>query len=104
MQTMLERIADAEQRADRLLEGANAASRERIAAAKAASEAAVAAALDAERKKTAEAQSEAERKGEALGREILTEVQTEIDAVRTGASDKLSAAVSYLMERIDKAL
>ena len=101
MQTMLERIAEAEKRADLVLEEANQKARERIAEAKAASETAIANASEKERAKTANALMEAEKQGIEQGEQILSSVRSEIEAVRQSALDRLPEAVAYLLERID---
>ena len=100
MPNMLERIAEAEQQADRMIEEANAAARERVTGAKAEAEQAVADALKAERQKTADALAAAETQGEANAKEILAAVEADKAAVRAAALDRLPEAVSYLMERV----
>ena len=104
MRTMLERIAEAEQQADKIIEEANAKAREQVAAAKTEAEAAVAQELDAERRKTAQSLANAEERGKALRDEIITSVRKEIDEARTTAVNKLPDTVSYLMERIESEL
>ena len=74
MRTMLERIAEAEQQADKIIEEANAKAREQIATAKAEAEAAVAQELDAERRKTAQSLANAEERGKELRDEIISSV------------------------------
>ena len=78
MQTMLERISEAEQQADQLIEQANTAARERIAKAKEEAEVFVASAQDKERS-----------------------VRKDIAAVREQACNKIPDAVAYLSERIE---
>ncbi len=100
MPTMLERIAEAEKQADRMIEEANAAARDQIANAKAEAEDAVAEALKAERQKTADAIAAAEAEGESNAKAILASVDADKAAVRAAALDRLPEAVSYLMERV----
>ncbi|MBR0081381.1 MAG: hypothetical protein IJP98_01425 [Clostridia bacterium] len=102
MQTMMERIAEAEQQADRLLEEANTSARDRIAAAKEEAESSYSASQDFERAKTVEAKALAERRGEQIAAEILADVSKEIDAVRTASEAKIPDATAYLLERIAK--
>ena len=104
MQTMLERIADAEKQADLVLEEANRQARESVAAAKEQAETAVAEAAEAEREKTAQALAKAETDGQALGESILSGVRGEISSVRAAAESKLPDAVTYLLERIEATL
>ena len=104
MRTMLKRIAEAEQQADKIIEEANAKAREQIATAKAEAEAAVAQELDAERRKTAQSLANAEERGKELRDEIISSVRTQINEARTAAVAKLPDTVSYLMERIDSEL
>ena len=102
MQTMMERIAEAEQKADRLLENANETARNRVAAAREEAAASVTAAQDFERAKTAEAKENAQRHGETLAAGILSDVSGEIVNVRKAGEAKIPEAVSYLLERIAK--
>jgi vacuolar-type H+-ATPase subunit H len=101
---MLERIAEAEQQADKIIEEANIKAREQIASAKAEAEAAVAQELDAERRKTVQSMANAEERGKELRDEIIAAVRAEISEARTAAENKLSDTVSYLMERIESEL
>ncbi|MBR3179746.1 MAG: hypothetical protein IKF49_09610 [Clostridia bacterium] len=104
MSTMLERIAEAEQQADKIIEEANIKAREQIASAKAEAEAAVAQELDAERRKTVQSMANAEERGKELRDEIIAAVRAEISEARTAAENKLPETVSYLMERIESEL
>lgn len=104
MNTMLERITEAEQQADRIVELANTQAREAIALAKANAEASISAAADMERKATAEATAKAETEGEAMQNEILSNQREVILNEQKAAEAKLSDAVSYLMERVEAAV
>ena len=66
MQTMLERIAEAEQQADAIIEKANSEARDRIAAARAEADASFAAARDSERDQTVEALATARQQGDQM--------------------------------------
>lgn len=104
MRTMLERIADAERQADRILEEANQRAKEQIAAARDEAGIAVERASEAEREKTARALAAAEAEGNALKETILASVRTEIETVREHAETRLFDAVAYLTERIEATL
>ena len=96
MQTMMERIAEAEQQADRILEEANAGAKDRVAAAREA----FAASQEFERAKTAEAKETAERLGRQQAEEILVSVRGEIADLKRQCEAKIPKAVSYILERI----
>lgn len=100
MQTMMERIAEAEQQADRILEEANAGAKDRVAAAREEAEHAFAASQEFERAKTAEAKETAERLGRQQAEEILVSVRGEIADLKRQCEAKIPKAVSYILERI----
>ena len=101
MQTMLERISEAEQQADQLIEQANTAARERIAKAKEEAEVFVASAQDKERSKTSEVLETAKADGDREADAILSSVRKDIAAVREQACNKIPDALAYLSERIE---
>ena len=102
MQTMMERIAEAEQQADRMLEEANTGAKDRIAAAREEAENAFAASQEFERAKTTEAKEHAQRLGEQQAKEILAAVHGEIADMQSKSEAKIPEAVSYVLERIAK--
>ena len=101
MNTMLERIKEAELQADRLVEQANVQARESIVLAKADAEAAVSEAAEAERKATAEAVLKAEAEGEAMQNDIFSHHRETLLKEQKAAETKVPEAVRYLMERVE---
>ena len=101
MQTMLDRIAEAEQQADAILEQASKDAKDSIAKAKTDAEAAVAEAAESEHKQTADALARAESEGERLSEQILCDVRKDIIQSHAAAAEHVPEAVTYLMERIE---
>lgn len=97
----MERIADAEARADAILEEANRTARERVANAKTEADEAIAAAAAQEREQTAEALKKAQADGEAIAKEVTEKARSETEALIGKAKTHVPEAVAYLMERIE---
>ena len=101
MTSIMERIAEAEAKADAILEEANRTARERVTQAKNDAEEALKAAETAEREKTAEALVRAREEGEKIAEEVTAKAKAETDALHAKASEHVSEAVASLMERIE---
>ena len=101
MQDMLQRIAEAEQQADQILEQANEQAKEMITRAKTESEEMIVREHADALKQTEEAIGRAEAEGETAAAEILEATRKGILAIRQNAAARIPEAVSYLMERIE---
>ena len=101
MTSIMERIAEAEQKADAILEEATRTARERITQAKSDADAALAAADEAERMRTAEALQHAHEEGERIAEQVTAQAKAETDAVHANAVLHVPEAVASLMERIE---
>lgn len=101
MQDIMERITEAEQQADLLIEEARVSARDAVAKAKAESEARISAAVLSEREESAAASERANREGAAIAQGIMDEHRDSLMQSRTQAEAKLPQAVAYLMERVE---
>ena len=101
MTSIMERIAEAESRADAILEEANRTARERVAKPKIDADETIAAAAESERTHTAEMLRQAQTDGEAIAVEVTEKAKTETDKLIGEAERNVSEAVAYLMERIE---
>ena len=101
MSSIMERIAEAEQKADEILEEASRTARERVTQAKNDSEAALSAADEAERRRTADALLNARKEGERIASEVTEKAKAETDAIHADAVRHIPEAVASLMERIE---
>ena len=101
MSSIMERIAEAEQKADAILEEASRTARERITQTKNDAEFALASADEAERQKTADALSRAREEGEKIAEEVTAKAKAETDAIHAEAVLHVAEAVASLMERIE---
>jgi vacuolar-type H+-ATPase subunit H len=104
MASIMERIAEAEQKADAILEEANRTARERVTQAKNDAEEALTAADASERQKTADALLRAREEGERIAEQVTAEAKAETDALHEKAVQNVSEAVASLMERIEAAV
>ena len=101
MTNIMERIAEAEQKADALLEDATRTARERITQAKNDAQEALAAADETERQRTADALIAAHKEGERIAEEVTAKAKAQTDAVHADAVSHIPEAVASLMERIE---
>ena len=101
MTSIMERIAEAEAKADAILEEANRTARERVTQARNDAEAALAAADAEEREKTARALVIAREEGEKIAEEVTRKAKAETDALHAKATEHVAEAVASLMERIE---
>ncbi len=101
MTSIMERIAEAESRADAIIEEANRTARERVANAKIAADEAIVSADEAERAATAEALKKAQVDGEAIAADVTGKAGSETEALIREAEAHVPAAIAYLMERIE---
>ena len=104
MTSIMERIAEAETRADGILEEANRAARELVAKARTDADEAIAAAAASERVHTAEMLKAAQEDGEAIAAEVTEKARTETKRQIEAAERNVPEAVAYLMERIEAAV
>lgn len=101
MQGIMEKITEAEQQADLMIEEAKVAARDAVTKAKADSEARISAAVISEREESTAAVERANREGALLAQSILGEHRNSLNESRTQSEAKLSEAVAYLMERVE---
>ncbi len=101
MTSIMERIAEAESRADAIIEEANRTAREHVANARIAADEAIAAADETERAATAEAMKQAQIDGEALAACVTKEAEAGTEALIREAEQHVPEAIAYLMERIE---
>ena len=101
MDSMIDKIRAAEQRAEDIR--AQAATDARDMAARAREEAAerLTAAAESERQKTREALQKAEEDGKLLSAQVLSAAREGVAREEAAARAKLPDAVAYLMERVD---
>ena len=101
MDSMIDKIRAAEQRAEDIR--AQAATDARDMAARAREEAAerLTAAAESERQKTREALQKAEEDGKLLSVQVLSAAREVVTREEAAARAKLPDAVAYLMERVD---
>ena len=104
MASIMERIAEAEARADAILEDANRVARENVAKAKTDADEFIAAASESERVHTSEMLQQAQKDGEAIAAEVTHKAKTETDELIRRAEENVPEAVAYLMERIEAAV
>ncbi len=104
MTSIMERIAEAEQRADSILEEANRTARERVTQAKNDAEQALAACDELQRQQTADALVRAREEGERIAAQVTAQAKAETDALHEQAANNVSEAVASLMERIEAAV
>ena len=101
MTSIMERIAEAEARADALLDEANRAARERVAKERTDADEAIAAAAESERTHTAEMLRQAQEDGEAMATEVTDRACAETQRLIGIAERHVPEAIAYLMERIE---
>ena len=101
MTSIMERIAEAETRADAILEEANRSARELVAKTRTEAEETIAAASESQRVHAAEKLREAETDGEAIADEVTRKAKAETDKLIREAETNVTEAVAYLMERIE---
>ncbi len=101
MASIMERIAEAETRADAILEEANRTARECVANARTEADEAIAAAAESERTHTAEMLRSAQIDGEAIAAEVTQKALSETEKLIREAERNVPEAVAYLMERIE---
>jgi V/A-type H+-transporting ATPase subunit G/H len=104
MTSIMERIAEAETRADAILEEANRTARERVAKERTDADEAIAAAAESERIHTAEILRQAQTDGEAVATEVTQRAASETKKLIADAEKHIPEAVAYLMERIEVAV
>ncbi len=104
MTSIMERIAEAETRADAILEEANRTARERVAKERTDADEAIAAAAESERIHTAEILRQAQTDGEAVAAEVTQRAASETKKLIADAEKHIPEAVAYLMERIEVAV
>lgn len=102
MSSMIDQVREAEAQADAIRQDAQAAAREKIAAAQAEIREQKLIAADEERAALREAGLKAEAEGEALSKELILQRSAEADANCKAAEEKLPEAVNYLVERVVK--
>lgn len=101
MTSIMERIAEAETRADAILEEANRAARELVAKARTEADETIAAEAEQARRNTAEILLQAQTDGEAIAAEVTQKARTETERQITAAERHVPEAIAYLMERIE---
>ncbi|MBQ1632867.1 MAG: V-type ATP synthase subunit H [Clostridia bacterium] len=101
MTSIMERIAEAETRADEIIEEANRTARERVAKARTAADESIAAAAESERRHTAEILSQAQEDGKAIAAEVTDKAKAETHKLIEAAERNVPEAIAYLMERIE---
>ena len=101
MTSIMERIAEAETRADAILEEANRTARELVAKTKTEAADAIAAAAESQRAHTVEILQQAQTDSEAIAAEGTERAKSETDKLIGEAEKKVPEAVAYLMERIE---
>ena len=101
MTSIMERIAEAESRADAILEEANRAARERVAKERTDADEAIAAAAESARANTAEILRQAQTDGEGFAVEVTAKAQAETRKLIAAAERHVPEAIAYLMERIE---
>ena len=104
MTSIMERIAEAETRADAILEEANRTARENVSKARTEADEAVREAAETARRQTAEILLEAQKDGEGIAAEVTHKAETETAALIRKAERNVPEAVAYLMERIEAAV
>ena len=101
MTSIMERIAEAESRADAILEEANRTARELVAKERTDADEAIAAAAESERTHTAEMLRQAQEDGEAMATEVTDKAKAETQKLIGIAERHVPEAIAYLMERIE---
>ena len=101
MTSIMERIAEAETRADAILEEANRTARERVAKERTDADEAIANAAESERVHTAEMLRQAQTDGEAMAAEVTDRAKAETQKLIGAAERHVPEAIAYLMERIE---
>ena len=104
MTSIMEQIAEAEQKADAILEDATRTARERITKAKSDADDALAGADEAARKRLAEALQAAQQEGERIADEVTAKAKAETEEIHAKAVQHVPEAVASLMERIEAAV
>lgn len=100
MRSIIEEIADAEQRAEEIVKTAAAQNRELLAQAREQAEQALLQAEAEEKNLTEEALSQAGKQGEAAAAETLAAMEREADDLCGKAKSRLGKAVSYLVDKV----
>ena len=101
MASIMERIAEADTRADAILEEANRTARELVAKTRTEAEDAIVAAAETQRIQTVEILRQAQTDGEAIAAEVTERAKSETDKLIGAAERNIPEAVAYLMERIE---
>lgn len=101
---MMERIAEAEAKADMIRKDGATAARDVLAQSKTDCENDIAAAVSLQRTLTGEAIKRAEAEGELLAEDITDKQRGQSKELCMAAKEKHDAAVAYIMERIETAV
>ena len=100
MRSIIEEIADAEQRAEEIVKSAAVQSRELLVQTREQAEQALVYAEAEEKNLTEEALRQASAKGEAAAAETLAKMEQEADGLCGKAKFRLDGAVSYLVDKV----
>ena len=100
MRSIIEEIADAEQRAEEIVKSAAVQSRELLAQTREQAEQTLIDAEAEEKNLTEEALRQASAQGEAAAAETLVKMEREADDLCGKAKSKLAGAVSYLVDKV----
>ena len=99
MRSIIEEIAQSEDRAEQIRAEAAVTARERIAAARENAARTLAKEETEEVEKTRLALEKAEAAGEALAKEMLAKMECEADELCARASERVGGTVQYLVEK-----
>lgn len=99
MPSMIERIAEAEEKGSAIKKQAAADARERAAKVQAMCRQSIDAAKETAREKLVNAETEAEAEGESVYNKILAQNGEEAEKKRAAAAFKLNSAADYIVER-----
>ena len=99
MRSIIEEIAQSEDRAEQIRAEAAVTARERVAAARENAAQTLAKEETEEAEKTRLALEKAEAAGEALAKEMLVKMEREADELCARASERVGGTVQYLVEK-----
>ncbi len=102
MRSIIEEIASAEERADKIRADAAASSRDAVTAAREKAARELNDLEMEEREKLARALGDARSQGEEIAREMLKKMDRETDALCEKADGRLDGVVGYLLEKVQK--
>lgn len=100
MRSIIEEIAEAEQRAEEIEKSAALQSRELLAKTREQAEQALVLAETEEKNLTEEALSQASAQGEAAAAKTLADMEREADELCKKAESRLESAVQYLVSKV----